>query len=216
MSYLTHNRIVVLIASLFMSANAGAMHHGKGLKPPINLAQLEEQASARFNEADLDGDGLLSKTEFAEADLPMQPARSGWRGNGKKQRKQHADATPEEREAQLEKMQDRLAEANPEQAAQREQMRAAMEAELFKLMDTNADGQVDPEELSQADKRALRAQAHKAAAFVMFDSNDDGFLSLDEIPNPAERLGQLDKNGDGTVSKREMRKGMAALRKAQK
>ncbi|GIR63826.1 MAG: hypothetical protein CM15mP68_4920 [Pseudomonadota bacterium] len=66
-----------------MSANAGAMHHGKGLKPPINLAQLEEQASARFNEADLDGDGLLSKTEFAEADLPMQPARSGWRGNGK-------------------------------------------------------------------------------------------------------------------------------------
>ena len=42
-----------------MSANAGAMHHGKGLKPPINLAQLEEQASARFNEADLDGDGLL-------------------------------------------------------------------------------------------------------------------------------------------------------------
>ena len=33
MSYLTHNRIVVLIASLFMSANAGAMHHGKGLKP---------------------------------------------------------------------------------------------------------------------------------------------------------------------------------------
>ena len=214
--YLTHNRIVILIASLFMSANAGAMHHGKGLKPPINLAQLEEQASARFNEADLDGDGLLSKTEFAEADLPMQPARSGWRGNGKKQRKQHADATPEEREAQLEKMQDRLAEANPEQAAQREQMRAAMEAELFKLLETNADGQVDPEELSQADKRALRAQAHKAAAFVMFDSNDDGFLSLDEIPNPAERLGQLDKNGDGTVSRREMRKGMAALRKAQK
>ena len=156
-SYLTHNRIVVLIASLFMSANAGAMHHGKGLKPPINLTQLEEQASARFNEADLDGDGLLSKTEFAEADLPMQPARSGWRGNGKKQRKQHADATPEERKAQLEKMQDRLAEANPEQAAQREQMRAAMEAELFKLMDTNGDGQVDPEELSQADKRALRA-----------------------------------------------------------
>ena len=47
MSYLTHNRIVVLIASLFMSANAGAMHHGKGLKPPINLAQLEEQAIAR-------------------------------------------------------------------------------------------------------------------------------------------------------------------------
>ena len=91
-----------------MSANAGAMHHGKGLKPPINLAQLEEQASARFNEADLNGDGLLSKTEFAEADLPMQPARSGWRGNGKKQRKQHADATPEEREAQLEKMQTAL------------------------------------------------------------------------------------------------------------
>ena len=113
-------------------------------------------------------------------------------------------------------MQDRLAEANPEQAAQREQMRAAMEAELFKLMETNADGQVDPEELSQADKRALRTQAHKAAAFVTFDSNDDGFLSLDEIPNPAERLGQLDKNGDGTVSRREMRKGMAALRKAQK
>ena len=159
MSYLTHNRIVILIASLFMSANAGAMHHGKGLKPPINLAQLEEQASARFNEADLDGDGLLSKTEFAEADLPMQPARSGWRGNGKKQRKQHADATPEEREAQLESRRERFAEANPEQAAQREQMRAAMEAELFKLMDTNADGQVDPEELSQADKRALRAQA---------------------------------------------------------
>ena len=83
MSYPTHNRIVVLIASLFMSANAGAMHHAKGLKPPINLAQLEEQANVRFDEADLDGDGLLSKAEFAAADLPMQPARSGWRGKGK-------------------------------------------------------------------------------------------------------------------------------------
>ena len=66
----------------------------KALKPPINLAQLEEQASARFNEADLDGDGLLSKTEFAEADLPMQPARSGWRGNGKKQRKKRTLTRP--------------------------------------------------------------------------------------------------------------------------
>lgn len=214
MSYLTPNRLVVLIAGLALSANASSMHHGKGLKPPINLAQLEEQANVRFDEADLDGDGLLSKTEFAAADLPMQPARSGWRGKGKKQRKKHADATPEEREAQLEKMQDRLAKANPEQAAQREQMRAAMEAELFKLMDTDDDGQVDPEELSQADKRTLRHQAQKAAAFVVFDSNDDGLLSRDEIPNPAERLGQLDRNNDGTVSRREMRKGMAALRKA--
>ncbi|GIR63827.1 MAG: hypothetical protein CM15mP68_4930 [Pseudomonadota bacterium] len=90
-----------------------------------------------------------------------------------------------------------------------------MEAELFKLMDTNADGQVDPEELSQADKRALRAQAHKAAALLCSTATTMVFV-LDEIPNPAERLGQLDKNGDGTVSRREMRKGMAALRKAQK
>ena len=60
---------------LFGDANAGAMHHGKGLKPPINLAQLEEQASARFKN-DLIGDGLLSKTEFAEADLPCN--RLAW------------------------------------------------------------------------------------------------------------------------------------------
>ena len=79
-------------------------------------------------------------------------------------------------------MQDRLAEANPEQAAQREQMRAAMEAELFKLMDTNGDGQVDPEELSQADKRALRAQAQKAAAFVMSTATTMVFYPVMRYP----------------------------------
>ena len=49
---------------------------------------------------------------------------------------------------------------------------------------------------------------------AQFDANKDGYIAPDELPNPTARLRQLDTNNDGTVSKREMRKGLRARREA--
>ena len=138
----------------------------------------------------------------------MQPARLD--GVVMEKTTKHADATPEKRSSVRKR---KAALLRRTQNKQRSANRCAPPwAELFKLMDTNADGYADPEELSQADKRALRQ--HIRSRPLLCSTQRRWFLSLDEIPNPAERLGQLDKNDDGTVSRREMRKGVAALLKS--
>ena len=108
----------------------------------------------------------------------------------------------------------RSAQVNPKRAAERNQMRAAAESAMFKLMDENADGLLDSDEYANADKPQLMQKARQMVAFAQFDANKDGFIAPDELPNPMAQLRQFDANNDGIVNKREMRRGLRARREA--
>jgi Ca2+-binding EF-hand superfamily protein len=212
MHYPSTKTTIALFIGLSLGSNAMAMHHGKGLKPPINLSEVEQQADQRFTEADTDQDGLLSRTEFAAAKL--LPGNDEYRGRGHKKRrhgKMQDNLTPEERETRRQNQRARLAQEFPEHAARQQEIRSAAELELFKLMDDNGDGQLNADEFTKPSNRPLRQQARQTATFNVLDSNADGFLARNEMPDPVARLRRLDANEDGVVSKREMRKGLRAL-----
>ena len=58
-------------------------------------------------------------------------------------------------------------------------------------------------------------QVRKMVTFAQFDADKDGFIAPVELPNLTAQLRQLDANNDGTVSKREMRRGLRARRAAE-
>ena len=210
-------KIAVLFFTLALSAVATAEHHTKDKKNrfPINIEQAEARASAHFAAADTNADGLLSTDEFAL----LQPDRPrGLRGLSGKIRKGNPRnpglMDGQTRKSKNNKARARSAQVNPKRAAERNQMRAAAESAMFKLMDENADGLLDSDEYANADKPQLMQKARQMVAFAQFDANKDGFIAPDELPNPTAQLRQLDANNDGTVSKREMRRGLRARREA--
>ena len=84
--------------------------------------------------------------------------------------------------------------------------------EWFDKLDTNKDGYVTQDEISQA--RATRRadmQARFNERFQEADANQDGQLSLDEVqakmPRLADRFTTLDKDKNGTLSKEELANG---------
>jgi hypothetical protein len=186
--------IVATIAGMTVS-NVSAAEERK-VRFPISITDIEARTDARFTEADSNMDGLLSSEEFAQLRLERPGAKS--RGPLEKRNGKAGKGGP----------------LNRQRAAEQKQIRAAAAKEMFKLLDTNADGVIDADEYSQADGRRLRHQAHKRATFAHLDANNDSFLAPDEMPSPVARLRQLDTNGDGQVSKREMRQGMRAQRRA--
>ena len=188
--------IVVAIAFMTVS-NVSAAAEERQVRFPISIANVEARTNAKFTGADSNMDGLLSSDEFAQLRLERPGAKS--RGPVEKRNGKPGKRGPIKRQ----------------QAAEQKQIRAAAAKEMFKLLDTNADGVIDADEYTRADSRKLRHQAHKRAAFAQHDVNNDGFLAPSEMPSPVVRLQRLDTNGDGQVSKREMRKGMYAQRRAE-
>ena len=164
---------------------------------PISIADVEARTNAKFTGADTNMDGLLSSEEFAQLRLEQPGAKS--RGRLEKRNGKAGKGGP----------------INRQRAAEQKQIRAAAAKEMFKLLDTNADGVIDANEYTQVNNRKLKRRAHKRAAFAQHDVNNDGFLAPSEMPSPVVRLQRLDTNGDGQVSKREMRKGMYAQRRTE-
>ena len=210
-------QIVLLFSTLALSAVATADHHNEDKKSrfPINIKQAEARAGAHFAAADNNADGLLSADEFTRM---QHDRRGGLRGFSVKKRKGNRRnpglMDEQTRKSENKKARVRSAQVNLTRAAERTQMRAAAASTMFKLMDKNADGLLDSNEYANADKPQLSRQARQMVAFTQFDANKDGFIAPDELPNPTARLRQLDTNNDGTVSKREMRKGLRARREA--
>jgi hypothetical protein len=85
-------------------------------------------------------------------------------------------------------------------------------AEWFDKLDTNKDGYVTQDEISQA-KSTRRAdmKARFDERFTEADANKDGQLSLDEVqakmPRLADRFTTLDKDKNGMLSKDELANG---------
>jgi hypothetical protein len=186
--------IVVAITAMIMSSVSAAEE--RQVRFPISIADVEARTNAKFTGADSNMDGLISSEEFTQLRRERPGAKPG--GSLEKRKRKAGKGGP----------------INRQRAAEQKQIRAAAAKEMFKLLDTNADGVIDADEYSQADGRRLRHQAHKRATFAHLDANNDSFLAPDEMPSPVARLRQLDTNGDGQVSKREMRQGMRAQRRA--
>ena len=187
----------IVVAIAFMTVSNVSAAEERQVRFPISIANVEARTNAKFTGADSNMDGLLSSEEFAQLRLEQRGAKS--RGRLEKRNGNAGKGGP----------------INRQRAAEQKQIRAAAAKEMFKLLDTNADGVIDANEYAQVNNRKLKRRAHKRAAFAQHDVNNDGFLAPSEMPSPVVRLQRLDTNGDGQVSKREMRKGMYAQRRAE-
>ena len=98
---------------------------------------------------------------------------------------------------------------------ERETLKGFMQEEYFALLDLNSDQSISAQEFKEADLRRTQMQAQKRAMFRTMDVNQDGYLTPSEMPNPATQLQKLDRDGDGTVGRREMKAGMRAIKHAQ-
>ncbi len=81
-------------------------------------------------------------------------------------------------------------------------------AALFQALDSDGNGQLSSVEFEQL--RTKARELRKNAAFDRMDANADGVLDADEFPPFARRAAELDSDGDGKVTRDEIRAARAA------
>jgi Ca2+-binding EF-hand superfamily protein len=146
----------------------------------IDVAAAKERAAETFASAEADADGQLTPAEFAAA-KPAHDSTGHHRA-----RHRHGGDKP-----------------GAQWHAPTEAERAEFPAALFSALDTNQDGQLSTAEF--AELRAATQALMQQHMFVRLDSNGDGVLTPDEFPAYPKRLSAADADGDGHVTKQEMR-----------
>lgn len=162
-----------------LAGTAWAGHHEDRF--PISIAEAQARAQARFQEADGNADGSITREEFDAVDWPD-------RGHG-------PDGHPKGPGMMLH----RAGSDSPPDPA-------ALDQKLFSAMDANADGNLSPAEFSVGKLHAARRELARGQIFEDLDDNGDGRLTADELPDPAGRLRSMDDDGDGVVTRAEARK----------
>jgi Ca2+-binding EF-hand superfamily protein len=165
----------------------------------IDLAKMDERAAKEFAAADTNHDGKISLDEFLAfapqrgpgPDGPgrmgpmgggwMGPMGGGWMGHG-----HGPDGGP-----------------NADWQKQHEAQMQQFQSDLFKALDTDHNGQISQAEWANA--QAVTATLMKKEAFARMDANHDGYLEKNEFPPYVQKLSSLDTNGDGKVSRDEMK-----------
>ena len=156
------------------------------------IEAMEARAARRFARVDADGDGKVTPEEFVVGRIGGPEGRQG-RGE------RHGDRDGDRRKG-----------GRREHAGARRPGRGpggfglADEA-VFDAADADGDGRLTKEE--------WRALPHAAKAlfrqrlFARLDANEDGVLEPGEFPPGLARLKALDADGDGRVTRRELRAG---------
>ena len=198
---------------------------------PLSVAAIEEQHAQIFRETDVDGDGLVSLEEFEAA----RPNYFGARPIGLPHRgiaihradpvlSDHSiafisadpDSTLPAMHGEVINVEVAQIEAMPLESMRGKavhgmvtHLRAvhdeAMQESLFDELDSDADGQISRAEFTADNRQAARAKVAKQRAFSYLDRDDDGVLTTDEFP--PRHLLELDTDGDGLITREEMRDG---------
>ena len=153
---------------------------------PIDIEAMEAKAAERFSKIDANDDGQIDSNEFESAEMqrPHHQKRNG-KEHGKKFRK--AGKRGGEKFAE-----------------RRKEMKAAVQAELFTLLDADQNGELSPDEHA-AKTKEISKLARKKAMFKKLDANNDGVIVPEEMPRRGDRLRAADTNGDGQVTRQEIR-----------
>ena len=161
---------------------------------PISIEQAETRAAthraAMFATTDTDKDGYLSVAEFVAAERPNH----GDSGSGRHSPPHHRSPPGVEHQA-------------PSASDV-----AEMEDSLFALLDTDGNGELSRNEFSRELQQAAHQTLAKTRMFHHLDRNGDKHLTMDEMPDPTDRLRKMDANADGEVTRDEMRAAMQTRR----
>ena len=182
--------LTTLIASAAYAAVAYADREGKR---SIDIDEVSQRQAQQFNLLDQDNDNVVTQTEFESA---KHPGRKGMRNNkrrgfnGEHGRRMHGQM--------------RKGSRSEERKAERQARRAAMQDELFTILDKDGDGNLSRAEAG-AQTRDDRRLAARRASFKRLDANGDGQLTQDELPDRTAKLRAMDADGDGTVTRSEIR-----------
>ena len=161
-------------------------------RAPIDLGELRAEAERQFAAADADGNGVVSREEFANVDLQRAMSDPRQRAGGSRRPPEHQPgATPAQRLATAMERRERRAEA---QRRQRQND--------FGVGDRDGDGQLSAEEYQGLP--AARRAHRQDRLFARLDADGDGVLAMGEFPSMATRLATLDANGDDQITPDEM------------
>lgn len=163
---------------------------------PISIAEAEVRAQEAFARVDADGNGEISSAEFVAAEMPRDHRRPWGKNAGHRRSGMHGDGSRKG--------------AHAMQGEDREERNAEREAEFFEALDTDGNGQLSAAEFDRDHRVEVRKSLMKARAFAHLDSDANGVLSTSEFPGHLQRLKAMDADGNGEVSRDELRDGMRA------
>ena len=206
----------VLLAGVLATTVFGADAPAAPPTPPpcdrhgdVDLAKMKEHAAEVFAAADTNGDGKITQAEF----LAFKPKHDG-HGMGKDGH--GMGMGPHMGMGLMGGMGMGGHGDGPDGAAspERDAWADAFQAELFKELDTDHNGQLSSAEFSKA-REAMHSDTMrtfmKTQMFTHLDKNSDGVLTKDEFPPFAQKMSMMDTNGDGTVTRDEMHAQMKAM-----
>ena len=186
----TNTLLTILLAAAAGSATAAPYEPGSAERFPISINDAETRLQERLAELDTDGSETISLSEFEQADAPITH-------HGKRMQRRHR--------GEGRKAAHRFRLGAGERAERLEAHREAMQAEVFAILDSDGDGAISESEHAAADPHEVRTLARKRTLFKRLDDDADGLLQFSELAHRLEKLRAADSDGDGLVSREEMR-----------